>query len=49
MRDPKRNLKRGRILVAFNRNNSLARNEDKIGKLLLRHRPGSPKLSYGVA
>jgi hypothetical protein len=49
MGDPKRDFKRGRVLVAFNSKDSLARDEDEIGKLLLCHRARGAKLSYGVA
>lgn len=49
MGDPKRDLKRGRVLVPFNRDHGLSRDEDEIGELLLCHRADGAQLSYRVA
>ena len=49
MGDSEGDFKRWGVLVAFNRNHSLARNEDEVGKLLLCHRARGAELSYGVA
>jgi hypothetical protein len=47
--DPECNFERGGVLVAFNGDDSLARDGDEVGKLLLCHRAGGAKLSYRVA
>ena len=43
-------LKRGRVLVAFNRNHSLARDKDEVSKPpVVSCRPPAAELSYGIA
>ena len=49
MSNPKRDLKRGRVLVAFNCDHGLSRDVDEVGKLLLCHRSDGAELPYRVA
>jgi hypothetical protein len=49
VRDPESDFERRRVLIALYGDDSLTRDIDAVGKLLLRHGVGGPEFANGVA
>lgn len=49
VRDAKGDFERGRVFVAFDGDDGLARDQDEVGEALLGHGVGGTEFAYGVA